>query len=142
MFLDASIIVAILAKEDDAEVLTQAVDNRRGSLFFSQITRYEAILALSRIISSTSTGATVRKVEAVKICAGIVDEFLSFVEAREVTITAEIGNLAIDASLTYGKFVGHKAALNFGDCFSYACAKSQNVGLLYKGNDFKLTDLA
>jgi len=46
------------------------------------------------------------------------------------------------AARTYGKIVGHRAALNFGDCFSCAAAKSLGVGLLYKGNDFAFTDLA
>jgi hypothetical protein len=36
----------------------------------------------------------------------------------------------------------HKAGLNFGDCFSYALAKVSGETLLYKGNDFALTDLA
>ncbi len=38
--------------------------------------------------------------------------------------------------------VGHKADLNFGDCFAYACAKAHRLSLLYKGNDFSQTDLA
>ena len=40
-----------------------------------------------------------------------------------------------------GKAVGHQADLNLGDCFAYACAKKLDVPLLYKGNDFLLTDL-
>ncbi len=35
----------------------------------------------------------------------------------------------------------HKAALNLGDCFSYALAKTFDAPLLFKGNDFSLTDL-
>ncbi|MGO4840132.1 PIN domain-containing protein, partial [Rhizobiaceae sp. 2RAB30] len=60
----------------------------------------------------------------------------------EVAISGEIGRRALDASATYGKAVGHVADLNFGDCFAYACAKSLDVALLYKGNDFARTDLA
>jgi ribonuclease VapC len=41
----------------------------------------------------------------------------------------------------YGKG-RHKAALNFGDCFSYAVAKEGGYPLLFIGNDFALTDLA
>jgi len=36
----------------------------------------------------------------------------------------------------------HTAGLNFGDCFSYALAKSRGEVLLYKGNDFSKTDIA
>jgi ribonuclease VapC len=42
----------------------------------------------------------------------------------------------------YGRIVGHKAALNFGDCFAYACARAYRAPLLYKGEDFSHTDLA
>jgi ribonuclease VapC len=31
--------------------------------------------------------------------------------------------------------------LNFGDCFSYALAKAAGEPLLFKGNDFALTDI-
>lgn len=61
---------------------------------------------------------------------------------QDIMISVEIGNGAIDASMKYGKALGHKADLNFGDCFAYACAKANRLALLYKGNDFSLTDLA
>jgi ribonuclease VapC len=46
-----------------------------------------------------------------------------------------------DAFLRFGKG-RHKASLNFGDCMSYALAKSRNAKLLYKGTDFAATDVA
>ena len=49
--------------------------------------------------------------------------------------------LAIDAHARYGKG-RHRAALNMGDCFAYACAKANDAKLLYKGEDFSKTDLA
>lgn len=61
---------------------------------------------------------------------------------QDIMIFVEIGNGAIDASMKYGKALEHKADLNFGDCFAYACAKANRLALLYKGNDFSLTDLA
>ena len=33
------------------------------------------------------------------------------------------------------------ASLNFGDCFSYALARSRGLPLLFKGNDFGATDV-
>jgi ribonuclease VapC len=36
---------------------------------------------------------------------------------------------------------GHRARLNFGDCFSYALAIERNDTLLYKGDDFGHTDV-
>jgi ribonuclease VapC len=41
----------------------------------------------------------------------------------------------------FGKSSGHPAKLNFGDCFSYALAKSRNLPLLFKGDDFVHTDI-
>ena len=57
-----------------------------------------------------------------------------------VSIDAKIGSVALDAFARYGKD-RHRAALNMGDCFSYACAKVHRVPLLCKGGDFKLTDI-
>ena len=72
----------------------------------------------------------------------VFDNFMERLPATEIEISSDIGKGALLATQTYGKAVGHKAALNFGDCFSYAAAKALGVGLLYKGNDFALTDLA
>ena len=54
--------------------------------------------------------------------------------------TAEIGGLAIDAFERFGRG-RHPAALNRGDCFAYACARSLGVPLLFKGEDFAKTDI-
>ena len=35
----------------------------------------------------------------------------------------------------------HPAALNFGDCFAYALAKTTGEPLLFKGEDFPQTDI-
>ena len=55
--------------------------------------------------------------------------------------SAETASAAIDAFARYGKG-RHPAKLNFGDCFSYAGARSLGLVLLYVGGDFALTDLA
>ncbi len=43
--------------------------------------------------------------------------------------------------MAYGKG-RQRAALNFGDCMSYAGAKVENLPLLFAGDDFALTDVA
>ena len=48
---------------------------------------------------------------------------------------------AVEAYADFGKG-RHLAALNMGDCFAYACAKTNDATLLYKGDDFSHTDLA
>ena len=47
---------------------------------------------------------------------------------------------AREAAIRFGKG-RHKAALNFGDCFAYALAKSEDIPLLCTGRDFALTDI-
>jgi ribonuclease VapC len=101
---------------------------------------YEATLAIARI-SQLAKGAPMDAILLAEAEA-VFDDFILKLPATEIDITSEIGRHAITAAATYGKTVGHEAALNFGDCFSYAAARALGVGLLYKGNDFALTDLA
>lgn len=49
-------------------------------------------------------------------------------------------SIAADAFVRFGKG-RHDAKLNFGDCMSYALAKSLDAPLLYKGDDFSKTDI-
>ena len=60
---------------------------------------------------------------------------------RIVDVDSAMVEIARDAHLKYGKGMGHPAQLYFGDCFSYALAKSLDVPLLYKGADFAKTDI-
>lgn len=69
----------------------------------------------------------------------LVGDFMAALQVTEIDITLPIGSLALAAYQKYGK--PHGAQLNMGDCFAYACAKSLSVPLLYKGNDFALTDI-
>ena len=55
--------------------------------------------------------------------------------------TVEQAHIARQAFLDFGKG-RHAAGLNFGDCFSYALAKIAGEPLLFKGEDFKKTDIA
>ena len=56
-------------------------------------------------------------------------------------MTAEQVRIARTAWRRFGKGSGHPAALNFGDCFSYALAQSLGEELLYQGADFAHTDV-
>ncbi len=55
-------------------------------------------------------------------------------------VSVEQAYLARQAFLNFGKG-RHPAALNFGDCFAYALSKISGEPLLYKGQDFKKTDI-
>ena len=66
--------------------------------------------------------------------------FLFSIGAETIPFDQQMTVLAQEAFLTFGKG-RHPAKLNFGDCMSYALAKSQGMPLLFKGDDFALTDV-
>jgi ribonuclease VapC len=76
----------------------------------------------------------------VKASEETVEAFLALARITVAPVPAEARSLAIEAFDRFGKG-RHPAALNFGDCFAYACAKLAGVPLLYKGDDFPQTDI-
>jgi len=137
MFVDASVIVAILGREPGHEELEKRLAATEGPHFVSPLVLFEASVGLARQKSTTSPTP-----DLVRQARRAVEAFIEDLGAVEMEISPEIGKQALEASATYGKAVGHPADLNFGDCVAYACAKSRAVALLYKGDDFAQTDLA
>ncbi|ATG46033.1 hypothetical protein PhaeoP83_04428 (plasmid) [Phaeobacter inhibens] len=138
MFIDASAIVAILNREPGYEEIVKRIDDKKNGRFVSPLVRFEAVAALAR----SRSGATRPTPEQFELAEQVVTAFCDSLKARDIDITHTIGQRAMRAARTYGKFVGHEADLNFGDCFAYACASSYNARLVYKGDDFAKTDLA
>lgn len=138
MFVDASAIVAILAEEAGWQELFKRLSSSSGQLYVSPLVRFEASQAVAR----KSAGGRKPSSGHLAQARDEVDRFILEAGAETIAVNEEIGTRAIDASMRYGKAVGHPADLNFGDCFAYACAKELNVPLLYKGNDFSHTDIA
>jgi ribonuclease VapC len=69
-----------------------------------------------------------------------LDLFLHRAKFEVVAVDAGQVEIAREAFRRYGK--GRDAAgLNFGDCFSYALARSRRDSLLFKGEDFARTDI-
>ncbi|MDB5554252.1 MAG: PilT protein domain protein [Rhizobium sp.] len=142
MFLDASALVAVLAREPGYEALLSKVLNVEPPVLVSPMVRFEAALAVARTKAGTANHPASARAAFILAARDVVDGFLSELNAVDCLINHEIGAGALDAAATYGKVVGHTAALNMGDCFAYACAKANGEPLLYKGNDFSETDLA
>jgi ribonuclease VapC len=140
MFIDASAIVAILGREPGHEELEKRLATFGGPFFVSPLVKFEASVALAR--QKTTARRRKPSSENLRQAQRAVDAFIEDVAAEEISITTEVGRIALDACVAYGKAAGHAADLNFGDCFSYACAKSLKTLLLYRGNDFSSTDLA
>ena len=70
----------------------------------------------------------------------ILERFLDEVGMQEVPFGELHWREAVDAYRRYGKG-RHPAALNFGDCMTYAVASLAGEPLLFIGEDFSLTDL-
>jgi ribonuclease VapC len=130
MFIDASALLAILRQEPEADRLADAIE-AASDCCTSPLAVFETVAGLMR---------------ERKVPKAVAEEHLRAVlttaRIEVVPITDEIGRLAIDAFDRYGKGRGHPAQLNMGDCFAYACAKALRLPLLYKGDDFRRTDLA
>jgi ribonuclease VapC len=128
MFIDASAMIAILASEPERDLLQDKVD-QEPDLLTSPLAIYESMLGLARLSGDDFTAAEY-----------LIQSFIADMPVKIVAIDGAVGALAIQAFKTFGKG-RHKAKLNMGDCFSYACAKIHRVPLLFKGDDFVHTDI-
>lgn len=103
---------------------------------------FEAVVSLARLVSISIHGDQApTPPPLIDQAQQDVERFLETIGAKEMTINAGMHRSAILAARTYGRFVDHPARLNFGDCFSYACAKDYPLPLLFKGNNFSQIDI-
>lgn len=128
MFVDASAIIGIIADEEDRLSLSARLA-KAGKVYVSPVVLYEATAGLAR-----------KRACPIEQAEELVDLFIEESSAEMIQITAAIGREAIKAFRIYGKG-RHKADLNMGDCFAYACARAYRIPLLFKGNDFGHTDI-
>jgi ribonuclease VapC len=129
LFVDASAFVAILNREAERFSFVQQID--QADAISSALATWETASAFVRL------GNDVEPDQALSL----VRELMSEYKINTVPIGLEEGRIAVEAFSRYGKG-RHPARLNMGDCFAYACAKTNNARLLYKGDDFAHTDLA
>ncbi|MHA0319163.1 type II toxin-antitoxin system VapC family toxin [Sphingomonas melonis] len=130
IFVDASAIVAIVYGEPEADDFADAIEGHNDRLYCA-VGAWEAAHALARL-------REVSLHEAAEAVSGFAYE----AGLRVVSIGEPERDEAIRAAARYGKGSRHPARLNMGDCFAYACAKTNDARLLYKGDDFSKTDLA
>ena len=126
MILDTSALAAIFFAEPEAAQFTQLIHD-------ADHCRISAanFVELSIVIEGQIGPDAGRQCDAFFRRAGI------FIEP----VTIEQAHLARHAFLDFGKR-RHPAGLNFGDCFAYALAKVTAEPLLFKGEDFRKTDVA
>jgi ribonuclease VapC len=128
MFLDASVILAVMLSEPEGEAALEAI-SAGPAIRSSPLAVFEAS---SRLVKQ---GATFEEALAT------VRDFLRDVDGRLVDLGDAEMTIAHSCAARYHHLTGHPARLNMGDCFAYAAARAAGLTLAYKGNDFIHTDI-
>jgi len=127
MIVDSSALIAILRDEPEAHSFAKAIAS-----------------AKTRRISAVNYVETAAVIDGSRdpIASRRFDDLIRAAELLIEAVTESQARIAREAYRDFGKGSGHPAALNFGDCFAYALAKSASEPLLFKGTDFSHTDLS
>jgi ribonuclease VapC len=125
MVLDTSALLAILLDEPERRQFNECIE-ASPKRFLSAATLLEAAI----VVESRSGELAGRE----------LDLFLHRARIEIVPVDEDQVEIARAAFRRYGKG-NDPAGLNFGDCFSYALARTTGEPLLYKGCDFARTDV-
>lgn len=126
MIVDTSAIVAMVCGEAMADQLFEAIVDGSGPAI-SAATRLETSIVIDRRPDPTLSRQ--------------LDQLLADLQVDVLPFTTGQAEIARRAYRDYGKGSGHRAGLNYGDCFSYALAIDTDRPLLFVGNDFQHTDV-
>ena len=125
MIIDTSALLAIVLGEPDAgryeDAIAAAWPRRMSAI---------ALLEAAMVVESRGGAKAGHE----------LDVLLEKAAVELVPVTSEHANAARRAWRRFGKG-NHRAALNFGDCFAYALAKTTGEPILFKGKDFTHTDI-
>jgi len=126
VIIDSSGLIAILRDEPEAAAFAASIE-----------------AAHAKRLSAASYVETAAVIDRAgdPVASRHVDELLAVADITIEPVTEQQARIAREAFRDFGKGSGHPAQLNFGDCFSYALAKSTGERLLFKGADFIHTDL-
>jgi ribonuclease VapC len=122
--IDSSALLAIALKEPERDAFADIIGTNR--CLVGAITVLESHLVLRDRIGA----------EGVEYLDG-------FLARPHVDLIGFDSKLLPIARLAFDRFGKgrHRAGLNFGDCMTYAVAKFHDVPLLFKGDDFRFTDI-
>jgi ribonuclease VapC len=123
--VETSALVAILLAEPGWEALAERIVG--AACVTTSVNVFEAVLALTKQVSTTPTDAHVRVLR-------LIDKL----SIRQVSVTPEMIPHAVTARERYRR---GRNKLNMGDCLSYAAVRQLGAKLLYKGDDFSVTDV-
>jgi ribonuclease VapC len=126
VIVDSSALIAIINLELDGPLYEAAIE-------VSRVNRISAAtyLEVAIVIDRARDPMVSRRLDDIMAVGKFVIEPVTESQAR----------IAREAYRDFGKGSGHKAGLNFGDCFAYALARESNEPLLFKGDDFRHTDI-
>jgi ribonuclease VapC len=125
MVIDTSAVLAILQDEPERQRMNEAIEAAAVRL-----------MSAATIVESSLVSEARRGLRGVRE----LDLLIAEAKIELVPVDAEQAQAARLAFSLFGRG-HHEAGLNFGDCFSYALAKTSGQPLLFKGNDFSKTDI-
>jgi ribonuclease VapC len=125
MIVDSSAIIAILRNEPEANALSTTLQ--------------KAVICRASAVTYVES-AIVTDANRDPVLSRRFDDLLRDVNMRLEPVTPRQAEIARQAYRDFGKG-RHKAGLSFGDCFAYALAKDVDEPLLFKGEDFRHTDV-
>lgn len=126
LVVDTSVLIAILNREPEGRDFAAACHSA-DTLLISAGTMHEVNCVVIRNDLSDGIARLGLLVERLQLA--IVPFDLEQLAAARV------------AYVRYGRGTEHPAGLNMGDCFAYALARTRNLPLLFKGDDFVHTDI-
>jgi len=126
VILDSSAIVAVVLRAPGWERVLETLATAPACAIGAPT------LAETTIVLTAKMGTPARTV---------VSRLLQELGAVVIPFGDEHWRAAVDAYTRFGKG-RHKAALNFGDCLTYAIARLADQPLLFVGDDFRKTDIA
>ena len=126
MVIDTSALVAIMLNEPGAKRLVAAIEQSQVRMISAGTVVELSLVLLGRFGEQGDVQ---------------LDSLLRSMKAEIVACDAAQVEIARDAARTFGRG-RHRAALTFGDCFSYALAMARGEPLLFVGNLFANTDVA
>ncbi len=125
MIIDTSALLAILFDEPERRTFNEAIEAAE-----TRVMSAAALVEVSIVIESRYGAEGLRDLDL-------------FIERAGIRIAAVDAEQAYAARRGFSRFGKgrHPAGLNYGDCFAYGLAAVLGEPLLYKGEDFRQTDV-
>jgi len=125
MILDSSALLAVVFQESGFETILERIEAAPGVAVGAPTLAETGIVLQARLGGNAD---------------GLLERMLDELDVQELPFGELHWREAVDAYRRFGKG-RHPAALNFGDCMTYAVAQLAGEALLFVGDDFVRTDV-